>query len=566
MSLFSVLNVGTKGLSASQLGMDITGQNITNADVKGYSRKRLNMEALYRKDQQFGQVGFGVEVVNIERLRSTFIDLQIQSQNQELGRYEELDNTMKTIENIFNEPGDTGIMSFIDTFFDSWQNLANNPADVSARTVVKTNGEILCESFRTISEELRKVKQSRNDEIESRVKKVNELSSEIFNLNKEIATVEISGQNANDSRDRRDQLLKELSKLIEITTIENSMGQVTVTTSGNIIVSPVDIQELEMTTQKYTRPDGTEYTGIGIRFKNSKRVYIPNGGQIKGLIESRDKYIPEYEGWLDELALGLAKNINEVHKSGFNLSGISGINFFKPETTGASDIGIAPAIVTDIKNIAAAKGGKQSPEITNTIDAALLYFGQSAVPLSKLGGAIPPLPTGNTVAQNIISGSLVVTIGGATLVEGTDYHIDYTNGTIQFLHTGFDANITPVSVKFRYLTANFPGPGDNGNAIDIAKMRNALTMQPDALKTPTATFDQFYSSIIGRLGFGRNEMESNLNTREFLVQQYESHQDSIAGVSLDEEMAELIKYQHTYQASARIITTANQMLETLLNL
>ena len=91
-------------------------------------------------------------------------------------------------------------------------------------------------------------------------------------------------------------------------------------------------------------------------------------------------------------------------------------------------------------------------------------------------------------------------------------------------------------------------------------------MAPDALGNPTTTFDQYYSTVIGRLGFARNEAASNLETREFLIEQYETHQDSIAGVSLDEEMAELIKFQHTYQAAARVITTANQMLDVLMNI
>ena len=91
-------------------------------------------------------------------------------------------------------------------------------------------------------------------------------------------------------------------------------------------------------------------------------------------------------------------------------------------------------------------------------------------------------------------------------------------------------------------------------------------MSPDGLGNDTATFDQYYGAMIGQLGLERNEADSNLETREFLVNQYEAHQDSIAGVSLDEEMAELIKFQHTYQAAARVISTANQMLDVLMNL
>ncbi len=132
------------------------------------------------------------------------------------------------------------------------------------------------------------------------------------------------------------------------------------------------------------------------------------------------------------------------------------------------------------------------------------------------------------------------------------------------LHTGYDSNA--VTIDFDYNTGDFAGPGDNANAIEISKLRHELTMSPDALGNATASFDEYYSSIIGTLGLDRNEAASNLETRQFLVEQYETQQDSIAGVSLDEEMTELIKFQHTYQACAQIITTTNKMLDVLMSM
>lgn len=562
MSLFSVLGIGIRGLSASQIGMDITGQNIANADVEGYSRKRLNMAADYRYDNRFGQMGFGVNVINIERMRDEFIDQQIRLQNQDVGTYEEIDHTLECIENIFSEPGDTGLMAFIDQFFDSWVNLSNNPADLASRTMVKTNGEILTDVFHNISSELRDLRNTRNDNIANRVENVNELTKEIFNLNKEILTAEIGDQNANDSRDRRDLVLKKLSKLIEINVIENDFGQVTITTAGNIIVSPVDFQELEITATSYTRPDGTNYSNIGIRFSNSKRTYNPTGGEIKGLYDSRDIYIPEYENWLDTLAVGLMQNVNAQHVIGYNLMGYNGFNFFDPQTTGASDIDLSASIVSDVKNIAAALAQSAQAAITNNVAAGALDFGNiyqlttDGVP--STGSSDPDN------ARNIVQGTVVVTIGSTVLVENIDYNVNYITGNIQMLHPGNDGNA--VAVDFDYNTGDFAGPGDNANAIAISQLRHGLTMEPDALGSPTATFDQFYSTFIGRLGFARNGAKSNLETRQFLIKQYETHQDSIAGVSLDEEMAELIKFQHTYQACARLITTANLMLDTLINM
>jgi len=559
MGLFSVLNVATSGLFASQQAMDISGQNISNADVEGYSRKRLNQSTSYRRDEQFGQVGLGVDMINIERMRNSFIDEQIRRQNQDVGNYTELDNTMQSIENIFNEPADTGIQHYMDQFFDSWQNLANNPSDVSARTMVRTNAEILTDVFHNLSGELSNLRQSRNDELEDRVKKVNEISQELLNLNKEIGAVEVGKQNANDSKDKRDLLLKQLSELIDVTTIENEHGQITVTTGGSILVSPVDRQELETYTTSFGQPDGTTITDIGIRFSNSKRQLNPQGGQIKGLLDSRDVVVPSYQKKLDLIATTLVKKVNELHSQGYNLNGYSGNNFFNELVTGASDIKISAEIASDVANIAASSGGEIKPAGTNQLTAGSHNFGTVATQLVR-----DPLSATPTPAKNIVQGTVIVSTPTVTLKEGVDYSINYANGTIQMLHNGYDAQ--NLDVSFQYRTGGFQGAGDNSNALKIAGLRSDLTMTPDILGNGTSTFTEFYASLIGELGLNRNEAKSNLDTRKSLVEQYQSQQDSISGVSIDEEMANLIKYQHTYQAAARIISVTSEMLDTLLRM
>lgn len=559
MSLFSVLGVGTRGLTASQLAMDVAGQNISNADVEGYSRKRLNLSPDYRYDSSFGQMGIGVEVINIERMRSTFIDNQIRVQNQEVGYYDQINQSLNTIENVFTEPSDTGIQTYIDQFFDSWQNLSNNPADTSARTVVKANAEILSDVFHNISGELTDLRQTRNVEIENRISKVNEICKEVYNLNLEIGSVEIGNQNANDSRDKRDKILKDLSKLIDINTTENPQGQITLTTNGNILVSPVNYQLLETSTTSIQMPDGTSMTQAGLRFADSKKPYNPQGGEIKGLIEVRDKIVPEFQKKLDDLANTLVKDINNLHASGYNLNGYSGNNFFDPETTGASDINLSAEIKSDVKNIAAASGGQALPGATNALPAGTHNFGIPAMQLFRDPASPTPTP-----ASNIMRGSVQLRTPSVLLRENVDYSVDYQNGTIQMLHNGYDAQ--NLTVDFQYRTGGFSGPGDNSNSIAIAKLRGELNMNPDVLGNGSATYTEFYSSVIGNLGLSKNEANSNLETRNFLVSQYESQQDSIAGVSLDEEMADLIKYQHTYQAAARLISLANTMLDTLLQM
>jgi len=559
MSLFSVLNIGTRGLMASQLSMDIAGQNISNADVEGYSRKRLNLSADYRYDSNYGQVGLGVEVINIERMRSEFIDSQIRLQNQDVGYFNQVNESMNTIENILLEPSDTGIQTYIDQFFDSWQNLCNNPADLSARTVVKTNGEILSDVFHNVAGELRNLLQTRNSEIEDRLDEVNKIIKEVYNLNLEIGSVEIGNQNANDSRDRRDVILKKLSGLIDINTTENELGQMTVTTNGNILVSPVNYQSLETATSSYRLADGTSMTQVGIRFSASHNEYNPQGGEVKALIDIRDTIIPEYQEKVDTLALKLVKDINSLHVTGYNLKGYSGNNFFNPDTTGASDISLSASILSSVQNIAAASGGEALTGVTNNLAAGTHDYGDPAIQIYR-----DPLSATPTEAHNIISGSVVVSTPDATLIENVQYHIDYANGTIQMLQSGFDDD--NIRIDFQYRTGGYSGPGDNSNALKIAKLRDNLTMVPDVIGNNSSTYTEYYSSIISSVGQAKNEANSSLETRTFLVDQYESQQDSIAGVSLDEEMADIVKFQHTYQAAARVISVANDMLDTLINM
>lgn len=559
MSLLSVLNTGTRGLNASQMAMDATSQNISNANVEGYSRKRLVLAADYRTDGTYGQVGMGVDVVSIERMRSKFIDDQIQRQNEEAGVFDEYLTAMKGVENTFNEPSNIGIQKYLNDFFNSWQSLANDPSNVAARTVVRTTAQTLTEKFAAASNELRELRQSRNDEIRLQVNKVNELAEKISALNSQIGSVEISvNKKANDSRDKRDQLVKELSNIIDIQVTENERGQIAINSDGGILVSPIDFQKLAITTSSFTRADGSQYSEVGIQWADSKKSYMPEKGKIRGLFDSRDVIIPGYQAKLDTLAKTLAEKVNETHLKGYSLNGYSGFPFFDENVTGASDIKLSSAILADVKNIAAASGGETLPSAANTSLAGAHNFG-TLVQLVRDPAAATPIS-----ATNIVIGSAIVTSGGIQLTEDVDYHINPVTGTFQMLHAGYDA--ADLTINFQYRTNSFNGPGDNTNALEIAKLNEKLIMTPDALGNGSATFTEYYSSMVGQVGLDVNAAQSNLDTRNYLLQQYEAQQDSVAGVSLDEEMSNMILFQRTYQASAHVISTAEKMLDILMNM
>jgi flagellar hook-associated protein 1 FlgK len=542
--------------------MDVASQNISNADVEGYSRKRLNLSADYHRHPTYGQKGFGVEVNSIERMRNEVIDKQIREQSELIGYSDQINTALTHIENMIGEPGESGLQTYIDEFFNSWHNLANNPTDVSSRTLVKTHAQNLIDLFHNIGRELSDYQSSINDTIERKASRINKLANQIFTLNQEIAQVEISDQNANDSRDKRTVLLKELSELTSINTIENEHGQITVTVEGHVLVSPVNYRSIETHTETRTLPSGDTQKKIGLRFSDNKKPFSPSSGEMRGLLDARDEIIPGFRDKLDTIATTLVEKVNELHTNGYSLNGETGITFFDPDVSGALDIELSASIQQTVNNIAAAKAGNSAVAPTNTFAAGALDFGTPPLSLSKTN-SLPP--SGSDVARNIMQNSVAVeTAGGTTLTEGTDYRIDYVNGTIQLLHNGYDGQA--LNVDFRYRTGGYQGPGDNKNALDIAMLRDTLTMSPDKLGEPQDTFIQYYSAMVGELGLKRNEVETTLETRKNMRSEYEKHQSSIAGVSIDEEMANIIKFQHIYQAAARTISVTNQMLDTLLRM
>ncbi|MGM0444043.1 MAG: flagellar hook-associated protein FlgK [Fibrobacterota bacterium] len=560
MGLFSTLSLGNRALQASQLGLDVTGQNIANANVEGYSRKRLTQTAAYRYDGTYGQVGFGVNVENIARMRNEHIDTQIRGQLEEMGRFQAVDSTLETLEGIMKEPSDNGIQHYMEKFFDSWENLSNNPKDQAARTMLSTQAETLTSVFHNFDSELSKLRDGNNNQIAAEVNDVNKVLRELDKLNKEITSVELAGQNANDSRDRRDQILKDLSELIDYDIREDSSGAVTLTSGGNILISPTTVNQLEVFENSASKEGDRDFHQYKIRISSSKREMKVNGGKIKGLIDTRDTLIPKYQDKLDNLAVALTEKVNEQHNKGYNLNGYTSFDFFNPTATGAADIAVADTIKSNVDNIAAARGGSVESAAQNVIPATALNTSTGWVELTKDGVSDD--------ASNIVKGSITVKVNQSgtdkVLEEGTDYAIDYRDGTIQWLNAGYDGN--EKVVDFDYMSGNFPGPGNNENAIAMSELRDAVTMTADGNRVDNMSFSDYYGATIGELGIDRDEAASNSKTREVLIEEYRGRQDSVAGVSLDEEMANLIKYQHTYQASARIITTTRDMLDILMRM
>ena len=558
MDLLSILNTGTQGLAASQLALQVTGQNISNANTDGYSRKKVDYAATSQTDGALGQVGTGVTETDIQRMRDGFIDTEIRDQNQQMGLAKQNSTALSTIENVFTEPSDNGLQSSLDKFFTDWQDVANNPSDIATRTTLVADATTLTDQFHSMTSQLSALQSQQNDQITQTVSQVNDLLQKISDLNKVIGSVQLdSSQKANDSLDQRDQLITQLSQLVPVNVSENAGGQVTISSNGIELVSPQDCKKLETCSSTVTLADGSQSSKVAIRVSGTQQQFIPAGGELKGLFDNRDTLIPSYQAKLDTLAKSLVTSINTMHKQGYTLNGDNGISFFNDAATGASTISLSAAVSADVRNIAAAGGGPANTAVANTLAAGMHNFGSTPAQLYRDPAAVPPV-----AAQNIVKGSVSVMNGTTQLAEGVDYSVNYATGTIQMLSAGYDS--AALAVNFSYQSGGSKGPGDSTTALAIANLQTRPSMEPDSLGNSTATFTDYYSSLVGQVGSDSSNTSSQLDARKSLIQQLQTQQSSVSGVSLDEEMSNLINYQHTYQAAAQLISIANKMLDALM--
>jgi flagellar hook-associated protein 1 len=465
--IYGILNTASRSLLTQQKAIDVTGQNIANVNTPGYSRQRVVMEPSTPINFEPGQMGTGVKAAEIQRIYDGFIGGQINGENAKLGQWEATESGLARIELIFNESSGVGLEQAMGEFWSAWQDLVNNPSGYPERTVLLSSSETLSRTFNTMSENLQQIQLDYDRTIVGTLDEINGLSRQIVDLNDKISQVEIAGQNSNDYRDQREQLLKELSGLIETNTYENDQGQVTVLLgNGNPLVQSPHAYELSTVTNANGLQDVVWLDRSGTAIDVTASI---NGGELKGWLDVRDGYAQDYLDRLDTLAGAIITEVNAIHQGGYGMTidagtgaPVTGQPFFAG--TSASDMAVDPAIAADVNRIAAA--------------------------------------------------------------------------------------ITAATV-----------PGDNRNAVALANLQGQLSMNGGS-----TTFDNYYSALASGVGNDVRNASANHEYEGAMVTHLENYRESVSGVSLDEEMINLVKFQHAYEAAAKLITTVDDMLNTVLNM
>jgi flagellar hook-associated protein 1 FlgK len=571
-----LLNTAKDALLTQQYAMDVVSHNIANVSTDGYSRQTPTIEA--KTPGPYGGLifGRGVELQDIQRQLDTFVETRLRERESDLSAMSEKETYLSVLEGVFDENSGNSISAQFDAFWNAWQDLSNNPSGSAERTIVYESGAHLAQSFQDIRNDLDRFDQELDLSLQAGTDKINRLTSQIATLNEQIISMEINA-NANDLRDQRDLLIRNLSEHLDIKVFEDSRGHLTVTTTqGYTLVSKTDHYELSFESGE-VRWEGSSGT-VDITETITK-------GKMGGWLEVRDALLPKYRSELDELAASVIWNVNQVHSQGVGLEGMTAVT----GTYEAADTGVAigDSGLTFADDVEAGEftmwvyepDGSLRASVDVTInDPSVDTLNDVAAGLDGVGGV---------AASFDADGRLEISVGGgATFVLSEDP--DDPSGVLAALgiNTFFDGkNARDISTNEslnahkEYLTAGRVDPatgeiavGDNTNALAVADLREQKVAMdrftyesPDTpASSPGDTFQGYYAYLIGSVGIKSESVQREQEYAEVVVNQLTQKRNDLSAVSLDEEMTNLIKYQHAYSAAAKLVSTADQMLQTLL--
>ncbi len=359
----AMLDVGRRSLENSQTALQTVAHNIANKSTEGYSRQRVELMSNPSISKGNIQIGMGARPGVVSRINNPWLEKQIQREESNLGFQDARANALSRVEQVYNEQNNKGLNQYITDFFNSYRELSNSPESLATRTMVKESANAVTKDFQRVTQQLRDVQDDINGQLITLTEEVNEMAKEVASLNEKIQLVEIGGATANDERDRRDQLLKDLGEKIDITWAEGKDGQVSVTAARTgILVSGGSFGGLK-----------SAYTGDRNRveiFFNANPTSTPanitsqiTGGRMGGALEIRDQVVEDFLSKVDELAHGFATEVNKVHIEGFDRNGRQGVLLFEMADSAkgfAESIRVNQTILTDVSRITAA-GSPDAP-------------------------------------------------------------------------------------------------------------------------------------------------------------------------------------------------------------
>ncbi len=481
--LFGALDLSARALGVTQKGLGVTAHNIANVNTPGYTRQRQGLEAALPINSATGSIGTGVEQRTIERVHDSFIQARLIQEHASQGSLDQEVKTLSQLDSLFNEQSGDGITPQLSRLYGAFETLTTGaPGQTTERASLVGVAQTVVATFNRFDSQMTDLQRSTDSAIVGLLPDVNKLLEQIATLNQEIAKAE-SLAPANDLRDEQERLIRDLASKMEISTIEDSQGLTTVMFEGGIPLVEGQVTSSLVAVPNPTHPFDPTFSSIHVQTGNQTFDVTSGitGGELGGLLLSRDVHIADARNDLDALAFSLAQTVNAQHMAGLGLNDLVARDFFS---------------LVNAAGVSGAAGGI-------------------------------------SVNSEIVSDHGNIAAAGAT---------------------------SPAEM------------GDAENAGRLAALRDTLlqSYQPgDSAGSPSGlsqTVVQQSASLISARGRAAELANFSLSQQEQILAEIQDRRDEISGVSLDEEVTDLIRLQSSYQANARVISTINEMLNQLTSL
>ncbi len=637
--MMSISSIGVSGLNAAQVGLLTTSHNIANASTPGYNRQEIVQGVNPPLFTGAGFVGQGTHVQTVKRIYDQFLSRQVLSAEAGAAEMDSYQAQIRQIDNLLADAS-AGLSPSLSAFFNAVQDVAANPSSIPGRQSMLSAAQALTARFQALDQRFSEIRDGTNQQIAAQITQINTFSTQLADINQRIIMAQAGSTNqaANDLLDQRDQAVKELNKLVRVTTVTQGDG------SFNVFIGngqPLVVGSQAYQLQAVQAPEDPERTTVAIVGVGGTALVLPesqiSGGSLGGLLGFRSQSLDAAQNALGRIALTLAQNFNDQHQLGQDLTGALGTNFFSVSgpTVRANSLNAGTGAATtsiDATTIDRLTGsdyqlvfnGGGNYTLTRLSDNTVLVNG-AALPASIDGlaiavGGVPlagdsfliqptrtgarniavafsdarmiaaaaPIRTGtqlsNTGTAAIDAGSISST---ASLPLGGTVTLTYNSATTQFVVTGPIvagpiAYVSGQAISIAGMTVTISGNPANGdkftianNSAGVSDSRNAAllgalqtrsTMAGSATSAATASYQSAYSQLVSAVGSKANEVAAIGAAQQGLADQATASLQSLSGVNLDEEAANLLRYQQAYQASAKVIAIAGKIFDDILSL
>jgi flagellar hook-associated protein 1 FlgK len=630
LSTFSGIEIGKKGLIANNAGLEVTGHNLSNVETEGYSRQKVNLttfvpiyEPSANRVETPGQYGTGVVVEDIQRVRDQAIDDRINFEKGGLGYWEAKQQFLHQIEMVHNEPNKPNIRTVLDDYWESWQKVASDPTERASREELVQRTKVMAETFKHTYDSLSDLRKNADNLIGQGINDINHMASEIASLNTQIVKSETMGDKPNDLYDKRDLLVEKLSKSVDIRVERNNKHELIVYIGSENLVQG----DISHKINGAGNPANEGY--LDALWDDGRKVKLGMGG-LAGLFSARDDDLKSAIQNIDSLALNLTDATNEIHRDGFGLNLTTNNDFFKtlpisPYANGnydfnntgqvngtalfkvsgtekvsgntavgsAGTLNFGPSTPNGQDIVINYKPGDKVKDVMDRINqsnagvvAYLNHRDELTFKAKSPGNDAYPAFTLRHVEDN---GNFLTGITGMLAASGAQGAFDFHNvgDIVKFNVPAFNISLTPEKHPSAWLdiddkiVANpdsiaaaagldttgsgkpdrINGISDNRTAIAIADLR-----QKPLMFETRSTMGDFVKSMIGDIGTRSESAKINMDKNGAVVDSLVNLRQEVSGVNIDEEMTKMLMFQHGYNASARLVSTVDRMLETLIHM